>query len=96
MKIRMFSTHSMKYIWYSPQKSKYLLYLWFLFVGYLPSRLPTSCLTMAPRFDTLAKSESLHRKPLLEINGTGKVYNNQRLYKYRYTQNLNWIIDLLR
>lgn len=38
--------------------------------GYLPSRLPTSCLTMAPRFDTLAKSESLHRKPLLEINGT--------------------------
>ncbi|XP_045175493.2 serine/threonine-protein kinase PLK1-like [Mercenaria mercenaria] len=40
--------------------------------GYLPSRLPTSCLTMAPRFDTLAKSESMHRKPLLELNGTEK------------------------
>ncbi|XP_052245171.1 serine/threonine-protein kinase PLK1-like isoform X2 [Dreissena polymorpha] len=40
--------------------------------GYLPSRLPTSCLTMAPRFDTLAKSESLHRRPLLELNGTEK------------------------
>ncbi|KAL4225442.1 Serine/threonine-protein kinase plk1 [Mactra antiquata] len=40
--------------------------------GYLPSRLPTSCLTMAPRFDTLAKSEAIHRKPLLEINGTEK------------------------
>ena len=26
MKILMFSTHSMKYIWYSPQKSKYPLY----------------------------------------------------------------------
>ncbi|WAR01981.1 PLK1-like protein [Mya arenaria] len=38
--------------------------------GYLPSRLPTSCLTMAPRFDTMAKSESLHRRPLLELNGT--------------------------
>ncbi|XP_046552418.1 serine/threonine-protein kinase PLK1-like [Haliotis rubra] len=36
--------------------------------GYLPSNLPTSCLTMAPRFDTLYKSEGLHRKPLLEIN----------------------------
>ena len=27
MKILMFSTHSMKYIWYSPQKSKYPLYM---------------------------------------------------------------------
>ena len=27
MKILMFSTHSMKYIWYSPQKSKYPLYI---------------------------------------------------------------------
>ena len=26
MKILMFSTHSMKYIWYSPQKSKYPLF----------------------------------------------------------------------
>ena len=32
MKILMFSTHSMKYIWYSPQKSKYPLFiLWSLF-----------------------------------------------------------------
>ena len=27
MKILMFSTHSMKYIWYSPQKSKYPLFI---------------------------------------------------------------------
>ena len=27
MKILMFSTHSMKYIWYSPLKSKYPLYI---------------------------------------------------------------------
>lgn len=40
----------------------------FLHCGYLPARLPTSCLTMAPRFDTLAKSELQSRKPLLEIN----------------------------
>ncbi|KAL3841606.1 hypothetical protein ACJMK2_019723 [Sinanodonta woodiana] len=38
--------------------------------GFLPARLPTSSLTMAPRFDTLAKSESMYRKPLLELNGT--------------------------
>ncbi|KAL5006331.1 hypothetical protein ScPMuIL_015137 [Solemya velum] len=41
----------------------------FFISGYLPSRLPTSCLTMAPRVDTLVKSESLCRKPLLELNG---------------------------
>ena len=27
MKILMFSTHSMKYIWYSPQKRKYPLFI---------------------------------------------------------------------
>ena len=27
MKILMLSTHSMKYIWYSPQKSKYPLFI---------------------------------------------------------------------
>lgn len=40
----------------------------FFHTGYLPPRLPTSCLTMAPRFDTLARSEALSRRPLLEIN----------------------------
>lgn len=40
----------------------------YVFIGYLPPRLPTSCLTMAPRFDTLAKSEANARKPLLELN----------------------------
>lgn len=45
-----------------------------LCVGYLPPRLPTSCLTMAPRFDTLARSEALSRRPLLEINRAGKTY----------------------
>ncbi|XP_048728781.1 serine/threonine-protein kinase PLK1-like [Ostrea edulis] len=40
----------------------------FFHIGYLPPRLPTSCLTMAPRFDTIARSEALSRRPLLEIN----------------------------
>lgn len=44
--------------------------------GYMPSRLPTSCLTMAPRFDTLVKNPvksaekpaPVSRKPLLDVN----------------------------
>lgn len=47
----------------------YKLSMLLCYPGYLPNNLPTSCLTMAPRFDTLYKSEGLHRKPLLEING---------------------------
>merc|ERR1719189_1818190 len=38
----------------------------FLTQGYMPSRLPTSCLTMAPRFDT--KPQQIKRGPLQEIN----------------------------
>ena len=42
----------------------------FITTGYMPSRLPTSCLTMAPRFDTkMAQiSSSQRRGPLQEIN----------------------------
>ncbi|XP_013403756.1 serine/threonine-protein kinase PLK1 [Lingula anatina] len=40
----------------------------FFTTGFLPSRLPTSCLTMAPRFDQLSKLDA--RKPLVELNGT--------------------------
>ncbi|KAL8603817.1 Serine/threonine-protein kinase plk1 [Nucella lapillus] len=41
----------------------------FFTTGYLPPRLPTSCLTMAPRFDTLvAKTEAMTRRPLLDVN----------------------------
>jgi len=41
----------------------------FMTMGYLPPRLPVSCLTMAPRFDT-KNNESLiaRRNPLLEVN----------------------------
>merc|ERR1719361_2666725 len=39
----------------------------FITQGYMPSRLPTSCLTMAPRFDT--KMAQMNRRgPLQEIN----------------------------
>ena len=39
----------------------------FITQGYMPSRLPTSCLTMAPRFDT--KQQQLNKRgPLQEIN----------------------------
>ncbi|XP_050687603.1 serine/threonine-protein kinase PLK1-like [Eriocheir sinensis] len=42
----------------------------FMTMGYIPSRLPTSCLTMAPRFDSHCALVAT-RKPLLEINNTG-------------------------
>lgn len=38
----------------------------FFFSGYIPSQLPVSCLTVAPRADKLEKV--VGRKPLLEIN----------------------------
>ncbi|CAG5128263.1 unnamed protein product [Candidula unifasciata] len=47
----------------------------FFQAGYLPVRLPTSCLTMEPRFDTLIKEHTQAgdgatvRKPLVEVNG---------------------------
>jgi len=34
--------------------------------GYIPSQLPVSCLTVAPRADKLEKA--VGRKPLLEVN----------------------------
>jgi hypothetical protein len=34
--------------------------------GYIPSQLPVSCLTVAPRTDKLEKA--VGRKPLLEVN----------------------------
>jgi hypothetical protein len=37
-------------------------------VGFLPAGLPTSCLTIAPRFDTL-RSGDVPRRALGEING---------------------------
>lgn len=40
----------------------------FMTQGYLPSRLPTSCLTMAPRFDTKMQQVNRGRGPLQEIN----------------------------
>jgi len=40
----------------------------FMTMGYIPSRLPTSCLTMAPRFDARVNQSIVARKPLLEIN----------------------------
>lgn len=34
--------------------------------GYMPKRLPPSCLTMAPRFDSINYRESIsNRKPLI-------------------------------
>lgn len=38
-------------------------------VGYLPTSLPLSCLTMAPRLDTL--ESHCNRKPLSEMNLNG-------------------------
>merc|ERR1719244_1490499 len=47
----------------------------FMTMGYLPPRLPVSCLTMAPRFDTKMNASLIARRtPLMEVNkepGTG-------------------------
>ena len=41
----------------------------FITLGYMPSRLPLSCLTMPPRFDTrLNNSIMAARRPLGEVN----------------------------
>lgn len=41
----------------------------FMTMGYLPPRLPVSCLTMAPRFDTKNNQSLIARRgPLMEIN----------------------------
>lgn len=41
----------------------------FMTIGYMPPRLPTSCLTMAPRFDTKPNASLIARRgPLLELN----------------------------
>jgi hypothetical protein len=40
------------------------------FAGYIPSQLPVSCLTVAPRADKLEKA--VGRKPLLEVNVIGE------------------------
>ncbi|XP_076046777.1 serine/threonine-protein kinase polo isoform X2 [Oratosquilla oratoria] len=41
----------------------------FMTKGYIPTRLPTSCLTMTPRFDAKVNAAIIAtRKPLLEIN----------------------------
>jgi len=44
----------------------------FMTMGYLPPRLPVSCLTMAPRFDTKANQSLIARRtPLMEVNHGG-------------------------
>ncbi|XP_050528364.1 serine/threonine-protein kinase polo-like [Daktulosphaira vitifoliae] len=41
----------------------------FFITGYMPKKLPPSCLTMAPRFDSINYRESIsNRKPLNELN----------------------------
>ena len=40
----------------------------FMTMGYLPARLPVSCLTMAPRFNEKTNVVA-RRTPLLEVNG---------------------------
>ncbi|XP_043236979.1 serine/threonine-protein kinase PLK1-like [Amphibalanus amphitrite] len=40
----------------------------FMTMGYIPVRLPTSCLTMAPRFDTKMNVSIVARRPLVELN----------------------------
>lgn len=50
------------------------------FLGYTPLSLPSSCLSMAPRFDQV---ESLQRRPLIEVNGILMfIFSNQFIFKF--------------
>ena len=45
----------------------------FMTCGYIPTRLPLSCLTMAPRFDAKLNSSIIAvRRPLVEMNRESK------------------------
>jgi len=57
----------------------------FMTMGYLPPRLPVSCLTMAPRFDTKNNASLIARRPpLMEVNkdtaqtGLNPAYNGKK------------------
>lgn len=50
----------------------------FITGSYIPSSLPISCLTMAPRADQLENADRMGRKPLSEVNGTNALFLNHR------------------
>ncbi|XP_068213543.1 serine/threonine-protein kinase PLK1-like isoform X2 [Palaemon carinicauda] len=52
----------------------------FMTMGYIPTRLPTSCLTMAPRFDSRCTVVAT-RRPLVEINAKGSPMKNKEAVK---------------
>merc|ERR1719481_156701 len=55
----------------------------FMTMGYLPHRLPVSCLTMAPRFDTKNNASLIARRPpLMEVNN-GPNMGVRQEQKYR-------------
>ncbi len=53
----------------------------FMLEGYMPPRLPVSCLTMAPRFDTTKTSNPLRRGPLQELNKDSTDQNSMGIRK---------------
>ena len=63
----------------------------FMTMGYLPHRLPVSCLTMAPRFDTKNNASLIARRtPLMEVNhetggGTGVARKDSARYRAELT-----------
>jgi len=51
----------------------------FMTMGYLPPRLPVSCLSMAPRFDTKHNASIVARRnPLSELNAQSQAEQNQK------------------
>jgi hypothetical protein len=55
----------------------------YFFAGYIPSQLPVSCLTVAPRADKLEKA--VGRKPLLEVNANSEFDISARHYTHSLT-----------
>ena len=69
MKILMFSTHSMKYIWYSPQKSKYPLSILTL-VSVIKSE-------ASPSDPNITRFNGLVREPVESPSDAGKDLEKQ-------------------
>ncbi|KAF5270466.1 hypothetical protein FQA39_LY08344 [Lamprigera yunnana] len=58
-------------------KVQELVHYEFLTTGYTPASLPSSCLTMAPRFDQFEKTAL--RKPLIQINNENVIENGMEI-----------------
>jgi hypothetical protein len=60
--------------------------------GYIPSQLPVSCLTVAPRTDKLEKA--VGRKPLIEVNVIGEFDISEHLMQWVNTHRRTQLLHI--